>query len=189
VILVIALIGSRTTGGRTTSLVLMALAAFVYWIVHRRRVAAEKQRLAAEYQRKAEEEQRKRQLVLSQRLDHLLTLTPREFEMTVADILRRTGFHDVKIVGGAGDLSADITCLDDTERLTIVQCKQYLPSHKVSSPEVQQFIGMAIHHHSAQRMLYVTTSTFSRPAEELCRYHDIEMINGDALTQRAADAQ
>lgn len=132
----------------------------------------------------------RRRLVLqrAQQLQYLLNLSPSNFERAVADILRQCGYRRVHVVGGAGDLSADITCYDEANRLTIVQCKRYQLDHKVGSPEVQQFIGMSLRHHGAQRMIYVTTSGYTAPALELARRHNVEMIDGHLLIQRAAAA-
>lgn len=131
---------------------------------------------------------RRRALERAQQLQYLLNLSPSGFEQAVADILRQTGFNRMRVVGGAGDLSADITCHDESNRLTIVQCKRYQPHHKVGSPEIQQFIGMSLRHHGAQRMIYVTTSGYTAPAVDLAKRHQVEMIDGRLLVERAGAA-
>lgn len=110
-----------------------------------------------------------------------LSLTPTGFEYAVARLLAQAGYRDVGVTGGAGDLAADITAVDPNGRSAIVQCKRYAVSHKVGSREVQQFIGMAVTHHRAERMLYVTTSQFTDPARRLGEQHGVVLFDGSGL--------
>lgn len=114
-------------------------------------------------------------------LQGFLALTPNEFEQTVARLLRRMGFDRVRVVGGAGDLCADITCRDPAGRRAVVQCKRRGPGHHVSSPDLQTAIGMAFVHHHAGRLLYVTTAAFTKAARELARAHPVWLVDGDEL--------
>lgn len=113
----------------------------------------------------------------------MLLLTPSAFELAICDLLTEMGFRSVQRVGGAGDLSVDITARDEKGRKTAVQCKRYAPENRVSSRDVQQFIGMTVTHHRAERKLYVTTSGFTAAAAELGRKHKIELIDGLALSE------
>lgn len=106
---------------------------------------------------------RQRRLQHVRTLGDLLTCTPREFERRVGDILAETGYRNVRWVGGAGDLTADLTCRDQSGKSVVVQCKRYTPGNQVGSPAIQQFIGMMAVHHKADKGVYVTTSNFSRP--------------------------
>lgn len=122
------------------------------------------------------------QRIAARSLDELRLLSPTQFELFVAQLLRDLGYQQVKHTGGPGDLSVDILCRDGEGRLTAVQCKRYGPNHRVGSPEVQQFIGMITVHHHAERGMYVTTSGFTQPAINLARQHDVTLIDGVALT-------
>jgi len=115
-------------------------------------------------------------------LGELRSLTPTQFELFVAQLLQDLGYRQVKHTGGPGDLAADIICRDGNGLLTVVQCKRYAPSHHVGSPEVQQFIGMMTVHHHADRGMYVTTSSFTQPAINLAKQHNVTLIDGVALT-------
>jgi membrane protein implicated in regulation of membrane protease activity len=64
-------------------------------------------------------------------LKGFLALSPGEFEQAVAELLRRMGYGRVRVVGGAGDLCADITCRDPAGRRAVVQCKRWGPGHHV----------------------------------------------------------
>ena len=119
-------------------------------------------------------------------LRHLLAGTPTEFEETVAGLMRREGFRQVVRVGGAGDLTVDVTARDRAGRLVIVQCKRYLPTRQVGSKELQTFIGMLTIHHRADYGLYVTTSGFTGPAVTLAGQHDITLVDGPMLTAMLA---
>ncbi len=114
-------------------------------------------------------------------LEELLALSPAEFETAVARMLRGIGYRDVSVVGGPGDLAADILCRDRKGRSVAVQCKRKTPGRRVGSAEMQQFIGMISVHHQADEGIYVTTSSFTRPATELAAEHGITLIEGEGL--------
>ena len=115
-------------------------------------------------------------------LGELLSMTPKGFEIAVANLLRDLGYRDVQLFGGSGDLSADIMCKDRKGRRMVVQCKRHSPGIKVGSPEVQSFIGMMSVHHKAERGMFVTTSEFTQPATGLGQQHSIELIDGKRLS-------
>jgi restriction system protein len=100
-------------------------------------------------------------------LGDVLTLTDREFEELVADLMRLSGYSRVTRVGGAGDLCADITAYDRNGNLVVAQCKRYSPGRTVGSPDIQKFLGMINVYHRAKKGIFVTASTFSEPARKL----------------------
>lgn len=114
-------------------------------------------------------------------LETLRELSPARFELAVADLLRARGYQDVRHTGGASDLAADLTCRDRRGARVVVQCKRYRAGCAVTSPEMQQFIGMIYAHHHADYGIYVTTATFTRPATALAHQHGIRLLDGDAL--------
>jgi restriction system protein len=116
-------------------------------------------------------------------LEGLLALSPEEFEAAVADLLRRLGYRRVRLVGGAGDLAADITGRDSQGNTVVVQCKRYRPGHRVGSRDLQTFIGMVRVHHQADRGIFVTTSAFTDPAWELAEAHEILLVDGEELVR------
>jgi restriction system protein len=118
-------------------------------------------------------------------LADLIALSPAQFEDVVADLLRRHGYRDVKRIGGAGDLGADLIARDPRGRSVVVQCKRYAPSHRVGSPLVQPLYSTKALYH-AERALFVSTSSFSRPAVEVARRLDIDLIDGPALSRMLA---
>jgi restriction system protein len=114
--------------------------------------------------------------------DELLALTPKQFEWAIAEMLVSEGFRNVEVVGGAGDLAADIVCRDPAGRLTIVQRKRYSVDTRVGSQAIQTFIGMAFIHHGADRGIVVTTGSYTFRARELAAKHNVELFNGEELS-------
>ena len=108
-------------------------------------------------------------------------MSPTEFEHAVAQMLQRTGYHDVRRVGRAGDLGVDVLCKDKDGRKVVVQCKRYRPGIKVGSRDMQTCIGMMTVQHQAERGIYVTTSSFTAPARSLAQAHNVRTIEGIAL--------
>jgi restriction system protein len=113
----------------------------------------------------------------------MLALTPGAFEDACAWLLRDLGYTRIERVGGSGDLAVDLFAKDTEGRRVAVQCKRYNPRNRVGSPDVQRFIGMARHHHGAERALIITTSSFTPSATTLARQHQIELLDGDALAR------
>ncbi len=118
-------------------------------------------------------------------INHLLAMTPTGFEEFCVRALEGIGYTEVRRVGGAGDLTADIFGIDNVGRSTVVQCKRYKPGTKVGSPALQMFIGMKSVHHQAERGIYMTTADYSVPAVRLARQHDIVLIDGDDMVKIA----
>jgi|GEM_PF-6265942 len=118
-------------------------------------------------------------------LRDMLQMNPTEFEEFCAKALEGMGYKNMKRVGGAGDLAADIVGFDTHGRSTIVQCKRYKPGTKVGSPVIQTFIGMKSVHHGAERGIFMTTADYSKPAVQLAKQHDLVLIDGDDLVKIA----
>ncbi len=118
-------------------------------------------------------------------LRDMLDMSPTEFEEFCVKALEGIGYKDVKRVGGAGDLAADIFATDQYGKSTIVQCKRYKPGSKIGSPTIQTFIGMKNVHHQADRGIFMTTADYSVPAIRLAKQHDLILIDGDDMVKIA----
>ena len=114
-------------------------------------------------------------------LDQLLAMSPARFERAIAGLFRELGYRRVRTVGRSGDLAVDIECRDAGGRALMIQCKRYAPGLKVGSRDVQTFVGMIFMHHRADRGVFVTTSSFTKPAIGLARDQRIELIDGRRL--------
>jgi len=108
-----------------------------------------------------------RQAVLDRQVASTDGMSGTDFEHLVARLLRRDGWQQVAVAGGAGDLGADVIARHPRDgSLLVVQCKRYT-DRAVSSPVVQRFLGTVFYHHHTDHALYVTTSCYRRPARAL----------------------
>ncbi|OKJ73226.1 restriction endonuclease [Streptomyces sp. CB02460] len=114
-------------------------------------------------------------------LPDFTALDPDGFEAAVAALCERDGCQEVEVVGGAGDLGADVLATAPDGRRVVVQCKQYGPDHKVGSQDLQRFGGTCWTVHGAQLATVVTTSEFTAPALEYAEACGIRCVDGTAL--------
>ncbi|MET9960715.1 restriction endonuclease [Streptomyces sp. NPDC006326] len=108
------------------------------------------------------------------------------FERAVAALCERDGCRDVRVVGGAGDLGADVLATAPDGRLLVIQCKRYCPTHKVGSQDVQRFGGTCFAVHGAELAVVVTTSDFTQPAAEYAARCAILCFGREALLDWSA---
>nr|WP_237518731.1 restriction endonuclease [Streptomyces sp. SID5910] len=94
------------------------------------------------------------------------TLSPDEFEQAIADLCVRDGCAEVEVVGGAGDLGADVLAVAPDGRRLVIQCKRYGEDNKVGSEELQRFGGTCFTVHEADVAILVTSSDFTAPAAD-----------------------
>jgi restriction system protein len=118
------------------------------------------------------------------KLAQLTSLSPETFEEFVGELFEAMGF-EVQQVGGTGDEGADLR-LRRGDLFAIVQCK-YHKKGVVGSPELQKFLG-SVHHNHAHKGFFVTTSTFSLPAEKFATDHPIELVDGPRLVELVTQA-
>lgn len=136
----------------------------------RREAEAEKTRLANEAEKQARRS-----------LEAVWAMNDREFEEYVADLCRRDGCTQVKRVGGAGDLGADVTgCLPDG-RKTVIQCKHYAKHRSVGSRDIQTFNGTARAEHGADVPVFVASCVFTKQARAFAARHDLVLIDVNLL--------
>ncbi|MEV6796295.1 restriction endonuclease [Streptomyces sp. NPDC051320] len=119
--------------------------------------------------------------VLPQPTPDFSALDPEGFEAAVAALCERDGCREVEVVGGAGDLGADVVAIAPDGRRVVVQCKLYGPTNKVGSQELQRFGGTCWTIHGAQLAAVVTTSQFTEPAQEYAAACGIRCVDGARL--------
>ncbi|WP_190094560.1 restriction endonuclease [Streptomyces melanogenes] len=120
-----------------------------------------------------------RRMALERSMTAIDAMGWQDFEAYVAELCRRDGCTKVLVVGGSGDLAADILgYLPDGRRL-VVQVKHYAPHRKVPSGDMQKFVGMAFAEHHADVALFVTTCEYSGSARQLALKHHIVALNRD----------
>lgn len=108
------------------------------------------------------------------------------FESAVAALCERDGCRDVRVVGGAGDLGADVLATAPDGRRLVIQCKRYGPVHKVGSQDLQRFGGTCYAVHEAEVAAVVTTSDFTQPAAEYAEQCAILCFGREALLDWSA---
>ncbi|MER5478239.1 restriction endonuclease [Streptomyces sp. NPDC002734] len=104
-----------------------------------------------------------------------------EFEQAVAALCERDGCTGVEVVGGAGDLGADVLAVAPDGRRVVVQCKRYSTTNKVGSQDLQRFGGTCFTVHDAHVAALVTTSDFTAPALEYAEQCGILCLDREAL--------
>lgn len=117
-------------------------------------------------------------------LDKLQNMDPSTFEYLCVEILRNTGFKDVKRTGGPVDRGIDGMCFLETGGLVEVkicfQCKRY--KDRVKSKHLRDFRGAM--QGRAEKGIFFTTGRFSDEAElEATRdgVTEIDLIDGKTL--------
>ncbi|MER5351050.1 restriction endonuclease [Kitasatospora sp. NPDC002551] len=108
-------------------------------------------------------------------------MTPKAFEHALADLCRRDGCTRVTVVGGSGDLGADVLATTPGGRRILIQAKRYGPRTLVGSQEVQKVNGTYRDIHGCDLAAVVTTSTFTKPAAAFCTRVGIRMTDHHAL--------
>ncbi|MFI6143746.1 restriction endonuclease [Streptomyces griseus] len=111
-------------------------------------------------------------------LEEVHAMTPYEFEHMVATLARRDGLHVVRASGGSRDLGADVIAVTAGDLRVVFQCKhRYAGAGKVGSRDVQTLNGTARPEHQADIVVAVTNGTFTKPAIDFARAHDIQLLD------------
>ncbi|MEU8706438.1 restriction endonuclease [Streptomyces sp. NPDC048565] len=109
-------------------------------------------------------------------------MDPYDFEEAVAGLCRRDGCLDAEVVGGTGDLGADVVATTPDGRRLVVQCKRYTSDNKVGSQDLQRFGGTCYAVHEAEAAVVVSTGEFTGPALEYAGQCGIVCVGLDELT-------
>ncbi|MEX5710643.1 restriction endonuclease [Parafrankia sp. FMc6] len=109
-------------------------------------------------------------------------LNPTEFEHHVADLLKRDGCLQVRVVGGRGDGGVDVLAHTPRMARIAVQCKHY-PRGAVGPSAVRDFNGCAWTDHRADIALLVTSGRFTAAAADFGHRHRIQMVDRELLTR------
>ncbi|MEV7184110.1 restriction endonuclease [Kitasatospora sp. NPDC093102] len=110
-----------------------------------------------------------------------LAMTPKAFEYALADLCRRDGCTKVRVVGGAGDLAADVLATTPAGQRILIQAKRYGPRTFVGSHDVQKVNGTYRDVHHCDLAAVVTTSSFTRAAAAFCTQVGIRAVDRRAL--------
>ncbi len=130
----------------------------------------------------------------SQLLDKMKSLSPEFFERLVVDVLVKMGYGGTledagKAVGKSHDEGIDGVIKED--RLGFdqiyIQAKKWSDT-PVGRPEIQKFVG-ALQPHRARKGVFITTSTFTKDAEDFVKRIETKviLINGLQLAKLIID--
>lgn len=123
-------------------------------------------------------------------------MNPSQFEHALADLCRRDGCTSVRVVGGKGDLAADVLAtLPSTwwrralrlgQQRILIQAKHYQLGNPVRSPALQAVNGTYRDVHGAHLAAVVTTSSFTREAREFGNQVGMRLFDEHALAAWAS---
>ncbi len=119
--------------------------------------------------------------------------SPTFFERLVIDLLVRMGYGGTrkeagKAIGRSGDEGIDGIINEDRLGLDVIYVQAKRWQAPVGRPEIQRFAG-ALQGHRAKKGILITTSAFTRDAEDYVARIDskIVLIDGDQLAQLMID--
>ncbi len=118
-------------------------------------------------------------------LDKLLSLSPEEFEGSIAAMYRALGFA-VQRTPLSNDFGRDLILTKDG-KTTFVECKRYARDKPIGRPALQKFYA-AIVTMQADAGIVVTTSNFASTAEKFALENNIVLIDGAKLLKLMAQA-
>lgn len=126
-------------------------------------------------------------------LDRVKAAPPAFFERLVIDVLVKMGYGGSRTdageaVGRSGDGGIDGIIKEDRLGLDAIYIQAKRWDNTVGRPEVQRFAG-ALQGHRARKGVFITTSSFTKEAEEYARSIDskIVLINGLQLAKLMID--
>jgi restriction system protein len=123
-------------------------------------------------------------------LDRISAASPAFFESLIVKLLLAMGYGGSRadagqIVGKSGDHGIDGVIDQDSLGLdrVYIQAKKYAKDNPVSEPEIRAFSG-SLGAAKANKGVFVTTSSFTLPAQDFAERHPfkIALIDGERLT-------
>ncbi len=113
-------------------------------------------------------------------IDAIRAMSWREFETLVAESYRRQGYQAEETGGGGSDGGVDVILRGRGQRI-LVQCKQW-KTFKVGVKIVREMYGIMTAE-GADRVVIVTSGTYTQEAVAFARGKPIELMDGRALVQ------
>ena len=124
-------------------------------------------------------------------IPRICAASPAFFERLVVDLLLKMGYGGSRAeagraIGKTGDGGIDGVIDQDQLGLDRIylQAKKYDPDNAVSEPDIRNFCG-SLGANKASKGVFVTTSYFTKPAEEFAKRHEykVVLIDGDLLAK------
>lgn len=137
--------------------------------------------------------QKLRESLSSELLKSVRDCSPTFFERLVIDVLVKMGYGGSrkdagKAIGRSGDEGIDGIINEDRLGLDVIYIQAKRWQATIGRPEIQKFAG-ALQGHRANKGIFITTSSFTREAEEYVAKINskIVLIDGEQLTQLMID--
>lgn len=115
----------------------------------------------------------------------VMDLDPYQFEIFIGHLLKAQGYTNVVIAGRAGDRGVDLIAKDPDEKMTIIQCKQWV-HNKVGTTPIQRLDSFA-RTRKAERKILITTSDFTPQGAEEAVITGTETVNGEQLGELVSE--
>jgi restriction system protein len=117
-------------------------------------------------------------------LDTLRSLSPRHFEQFVADVWQEQQGWATEVMDKGPDKGLDVIGQPPGGGpKTAVQCKRYVAGNKITSRDVQQYAALRQQWDDVEGVTIVTTSSFTKDAEELADRIGVKCIGGEKLVR------
>lgn len=120
----------------------------------------------------------------SETIQKLRNLSPRHFEQFVADVWQECQGWNTEVMDEGPDKGLDVIGEPPNGGpKTAVQCKRYSSGNKVTSEAIQQYAALRQQWDDVQGVTVVTTSSFTRNAEDLADRLNVKLIDGNDLVK------
>lgn len=119
----------------------------------------------------------------------LRSLDPTDFERFLAELWERRGW-EAELTTSSGDGGIDVIATKDqpVPEKRLIQAKCYGNGNNVGAPEVREYDSLNRTNPDADLTLIVTTSSFTKPAEQTASSLDVKLVDGSQLSQIIEDA-
>ncbi|SEM48331.1 restriction endonuclease [Streptacidiphilus jiangxiensis] len=145
------------------------------------RAAADERRRVRAAEAKAQLEARAREIATYD------GMSGTEFERALEYLCKRDGCTGARVVGGTGDLGADVIATTPDGRRMVIQAKRYAVTNTIGSQVVQVLNGTYRDAHRGDLGVIITTSTFTAPAKDFAATVGIKLIDRKALAAWASE--
>lgn len=114
--------------------------------------------------------------------NHLQRMDNYDFEHFVADLWERQGWN-CAVSQASVDAGIDVTATKSIpyDQKKLIQAKRYGEDTTVGGPDIQQYASLKHQQPDVDSVVVVTTSSFTRSAEERARELNVKLVDGDDL--------
>lgn len=106
-----------------------------------------------------------------------------EFEELVADVWEAQGY-ETTVTSGSSDRGIDVIAEKDglVGEKVLIQAKRYGEGNKVGSREIREYGSLRRQEENVDAVIVVTTSSFTREAENTAEDLNVKLVDGESLT-------